>query len=640
MRRCKRVLGVVALAAGLSLGGWFPNHAEAAPYTASKLVTNGDGKTYMEVNGNPFLYLGIQNLGRIQTIGNTSLFATPMPESWLENVFEKTQAAGYKTIQIVVRWSEVEPSQQGTYDFHLIDKYIDWANAYGLYLDIVWMGSNSVGGTKLPGYGTSGWRYVAPVWTHDKNKYWGAGTAKFSSEVFSPWLTGTDAENLHNWEKSAVRNLFNHIASYDTNHRTIVFQVNNEPDQHANWTTNKAGVIGRLDDLAAEVKNSNYVVATRVNLTGKELDGDLNTSHIDFNGADPYTTSVNEIANLVLDTANSRMPYVAENNGKFGNVTSLMLTALVNGGFYDTFQLDDHFTDKGLYDPSVSYVNWTLGNIPALRPGGEKVKRLNNAMLQFNRIIAAASKSNMAGFNIETDNPVSSYDAMKIAGGYTIGFSANDSSVALAVNKGNDLFVASDTAGTTTFKTEMQPVSVQKGYMSGSTNQWVSTGNRGYTTNSDGTYSITYNAGEALRITMPSVFLYEAEGLNTLVSSGDSHASFADGSLSGGMGDKFTGDGIGDYIQYTINVPSPGTYEVRVRSKNQVSRGKFQLAINGSNQGNVIDTYSAANSYVEYSLGTYNFTLGGSHTFKFLITGKNVSSTGYTLGLDYIKLVN
>lgn len=132
--------------------------------------------------------------------------------------------------------------------------------------------------------------------------------------------------------------------------------------------------------------------------------------------------------------------------------------------------------------------------------------------------------------------------------------------------------------------------------------------------------------------------LFEAESL-TATTSGDSRTQFSDINMSGDMGDKLSADAVGDYITYDVNLTKSGTYKVLVGAKKQDSRGIFQLSIDGLSQGSAQDNYSSSVSYVEFDLGDKTFDTSGAKQFKLTVTGKNANSLGYTLGLDYIKLV-
>lgn len=137
----------------------------------------------------------------------------------------------------------------------------------------------------------------------------------------------------------------------------------------------------------------------------------------------------------------------------------------------------------------------------------------------------------------------------------------------------------------------------------------------------------------------PAPVLYEAETLVVSgISSGDTHTVTNDANMSGGQGDLFNSTATNDYIQYTVNLPVAGTYNVKVKVNKNTVHGKYQLIIDGANQGAVQDNYSASSTYVELDLGNVTFSAAGDKLFKFKCTGKNSKSSGYKLFTDYIKL--
>lgn len=132
--------------------------------------------------------------------------------------------------------------------------------------------------------------------------------------------------------------------------------------------------------------------------------------------------------------------------------------------------------------------------------------------------------------------------------------------------------------------------------------------------------------------------VHEVEGIATAVSS-DSITLVTDASASGGQAERLNSNAVNDYATYTVPLAQAGTYTIKVRVKRHTSRGKFQLAIDGSNQGSVQDLYSTlANDYVELNLGSKTFSSAGDKNFTFTVTGKNAGSSGYDLMLDSITL--
>jgi endoglucanase len=117
------------------------------------------------------------------------------------------------------------------------------------------------------------------------------------------------------------------------------------------------------------------------------------------------------------------------------------------------------------------------------------------------------------------------------------------------------------------------------------------------------------------------------------------HAVKDNADASGGKYRLFNGRQANDYIEYAVNVPKAGTYQVSVRAMRLSDNGAYQLQINGSNQGTPFDTYQSSGKYLDYALGNVSITSPGTQLFRFKVTGKNASSIGYKLPLDFIQLV-
>lgn len=131
---------------------------------------------------------------------------------------------------------------------------------------------------------------------------------------------------------------------------------------------------------------------------------------------------------------------------------------------------------------------------------------------------------------------------------------------------------------------------------------------------------------------------WEAESIAT-VSSSDPVTEHVDPAAGGGIIEKLNSNAVNDQVSYTINITEPGTYDIAVRTKKYSTRGQFQLAIDGVNQGSVQDQYAASAVWQDYYLGAKTFTTTGNKVFKFTVTGKNASSSGYDLVVDTITLL-
>lgn len=132
-------------------------------------------------------------------------------------------------------------------------------------------------------------------------------------------------------------------------------------------------------------------------------------------------------------------------------------------------------------------------------------------------------------------------------------------------------------------------------------------------------------------------YRYECEDLTYTASVGA--GMYKDNACSEGENLSLFSEKAGETIEFTLNVPTAGSYEVCVGTKRAANKGKFVSYVEGLPTGLVQDTYSDANSFPKESLGTVYFAEGGDKVFKFETTGKNSSSSGYNVSFDYIELI-
>ncbi|WP_090116309.1 carbohydrate-binding protein [Cohnella sp. OV330] len=149
---------------------------------------------------------------------------------------------------------------------------------------------------------------------------------------------------------------------------------------------------------------------------------------------------------------------------------------------------------------------------------------------------------------------------------------------------------------------------------------------------------VAIGTGGTGSVTVSSGIANEAESLPVAMSSGGTQENGTDSAASGGALNYANAGGVGGWVQYTVNVPSAGTYNVKVQVKKHPDRGTAQLYIDGTAQGAPIDEYAATQGYVEVNLGNIAFTSAGDKAFKFQVTGKNAASGQYTLATDTIRL--
>ncbi|WP_238567703.1 DUF5011 domain-containing protein [Bifidobacterium stellenboschense] len=509
----------------------------------SKVVKNNGGKGYLEVDGKPFTMVGTQSFAEWQTFGNENeIYADQsnriLDQDWLENTFEKVKMAGFNTIQIEFMWNQIEAKTPGNghaddpaYDWTLVDKYIAWANKYDLRIDWVWFGPLGCTGAVLPNDKTSaatggvtehGYMTNVPEYLWDQGKYFGRGTS--AKEMSRPWIPVSDTDTkdpsyphrkdaayMFSQERKAVQALFEHLGQADKNDRTIMFQIWNEPNWHPDYSKNTH--LDIMLDLANQIgkviKESDYSVATRMNYSGTWLsddDGDPDSyDYIDFYGPDSYTTSVETMAEIVRDTAKrSDLAYIPETYSGNENITSILSTILVNGGFVDFWQINDSWAQPkyalwGNRDPNkAEYKEWKLGVQPEPTKQVLKLQGFLPALHKMDQLVAVALPENMAAFNNETDAPQQSYAQQKRLGSTLVGYTADDASVGMAVYNADDhsYNLISDTQGEARYRLEgLSHVEVSEGSYDAN-GQWKETSKPAVA--EDGSFTI--KQGQLIRV--------------------------------------------------------------------------------------------------------------------------------------------
>jgi unsaturated rhamnogalacturonyl hydrolase len=133
---------------------------------------------------------------------------------------------------------------------------------------------------------------------------------------------------------------------------------------------------------------------------------------------------------------------------------------------------------------------------------------------------------------------------------------------------------------------------------------------------------------------LPVPLEFEAENLSFTTNGATVSLSSSDTNASGNYFITFNGDGLGDYIEFTVtNVPA-GSYRFKLAFKAGSNRARMNLAVDGSPLGNTLDQYWPAAFYPLADFGVATFAATGDHTIRLATISKNGASSGYTLTAD------
>ena len=147
--------------------------------------------------------------------------------------------------------------------------------------------------------------------------------------------------------------------------------------------------------------------------------------------------------------------------------------------------------------------------------------------------------------------------------------------------------------------------------------------------------------------TKSAALQFETENLTVAAqTAGVTERVGTDSRFSNGAGTFFDATAVNQFVTYDVPNVAAGTYDVRVGVKKWNNRGTWQLAISrldqqGSptNVGSPVDEYNSAELFTEVDLGNWTPGSTSDKAFRFMVTGKNASSTAYGLAFDYIKLI-
>jgi hypothetical protein len=140
---------------------------------------------------------------------------------------------------------------------------------------------------------------------------------------------------------------------------------------------------------------------------------------------------------------------------------------------------------------------------------------------------------------------------------------------------------------------------------------------------------------------------YETENLAVAAQTSGIPERVADDSrFSNGAGTFFDATAATQFVTYDVPNITAGSYDVRIGVKQWNNKGIWQLAISRMDSQNSpvnlaspADEYAAGEVFTEIDLGNWTPATTSDKAFKFTVTGKNASSSGYGLAFDYIKLI-
>ncbi len=98
--------------------------------------------------------------------------------------------------------------------------------------------------------------------------------------------------------------------------------------------------------------------------------------------------------------------------------------------------------------------------------------------------------------------------------------------------------------------------------------------------------------------------------------------------------------GPGQWVEYVLQIPEPGTYQITTEGFAGKASGTVQLFVDGNKQGDPQDLFAAARAAQSLNWGNCTFLKAGKAILRFAVTGKNSQSQDFQMEFDSIRLAN
>ena len=286
-------------------------------------LASKNGRRYLEYKGKPQMLYGVQlKLGDLNVIEDVA-----EREREIENHFRMSAVCHFPIVCVPVNWKgHIEPALCAGTDCDFVKKCLSYCDKYDLSIQWLWFGSNVCGmQVNVP----------QDIWDD-------AETYPRYTENGENLLT-VDHPNFIAREKKALEYFLDMLDRLDVNRKTSAIQVENEPDFYA-WHTQRDRRQKVIDELGKTVKNSNFKVMTRVNLTAPRtylgedpvIDEILDLDGIDCVGVDVYINEVSYCTDF-SDNMNARardknLPHFAELGANVDVLPQLICDTVQRGG--------------------------------------------------------------------------------------------------------------------------------------------------------------------------------------------------------------------------------------------------------------------------------------------------------------------
>ena len=360
-----------------------PSKSNVVSYVDTSL--EGSQKYVLMVDGKPFYMTNIQI-----RLDNMRYSPGWNPEA-TEAVIIRAANDGFNTVSIPVHWREVEP-EKDKFDWNILDEYLGLVNKYDIKMELLWFGTNSGGIVQRLGRSnnlrTPDYILYSPATstTGGYDSYSQAGGKTETKSEFrirrnvSDYSLDLADNNLRARETYVLGKVMEHVAKWDvangSRHPLIGVQIGNEVVGYSNNPFPNSLVISYLSDVAGAVKNSEYVVWTRVNcvfwkiparIHENELLRSTQGTNLDFIGIDTYRHHFKTDADF-LASMRTNLPYTGKNFRMIMETnSSIPISAQMHLAALSGNNAIDYYDFSGIYNVRPGNITTTAGHIEDIR---------------------------------------------------------------------------------------------------------------------------------------------------------------------------------------------------------------------------------------------------------------------------------
>ena len=448
---------------------------ENADYIVSEIKTLENGKTYLEVDGNPFALRGGQI--RVDGLLNRDFerypnAPQPLTYTEIEEYFKQAKDFNLNTLELSLDWKRIEP-QKDVYDFTLVDQLLSMSNKYNLKCEFLWFSTNMCGDShefQIPDYIIND-RVTYPRFEVEKESYSG-----LYGDMF--WLILND-EDLMARERLVLEKLMEHVYEWNLENGKknplIGMQIHNESDGLLRWRLDQRKpklngnvvtpeylwdvTLDALDNAGKAVKEAQYKIITRCNMTVTFGVGEfpqfagkgfspldiLRLEGIDMIGDDPYSSDPKKINKTVKEYAvEGNYPHISENMGNYASSAALFLTTYQAGGsymFYDfaTPQYFMHVNGSGSYQMDQGIINPDF----TYKAHSAETRSIVNGIAKMGNVLPLINSEDFAAFNVLSEQNQKTLTQTICTSSIQVKYETTNGGVAFAIQYGDYMYLYS-----------------------------------------------------------------------------------------------------------------------------------------------------------------------------------------------------